>query len=130
VSYRFLTGEWFDAMQRLLDEGGEPELPDKLRDLRLNVRIRDEDTGDVAEVSYCGCYFRPATVDGAPTLTTTRDLAYRVMIEKNIVLGVRALATGQAKIKGDRRRLLALRSVQPSPEQAAFEQRVREMTVL
>ena len=126
----FLSPDWFRAVQELLDRDGMPDIAAELRDLELNVTVRDEKTGQVAEVSYRGCFFHPEPIEGAALLSTTRDLAYHVMIERNLVLGVRALATGQAKIRGDRRRLMALRKVRSTPSQAAFEQRVREITTL
>ena len=131
MTYPFLSEDWFAALDRLLAEEGDPELAAKLRGLRINVRVEDEATGKVHEVHYQGCYFRPGFVPEAKALlSTSLTLAYEVMVNKNMVLGVRALATGKAKLKGDRRRLMALRMEKPTPRQAAFEKKVMEMTSL
>jgi hypothetical protein len=52
------------------------------------------------------------------------------MIEKNLVLGVRAIATGKAKLKGNKTKMMKLRAVRPTPAQEAFEQKVREVTAI
>jgi len=133
TSHQFLSDEWFSEVSNLV-ESSELELPEKLRDLVLNVVISDTaEDGSTSQITaiYRGCWFAPGIADdAAATLLTTRDLAYEVMIKKNIPLGVRALSTGKAKVKGDRRKLLALRAVRPSPSQAALEAKVAEMTAL
>ena len=64
-------------------------------------------------------------------MTTTRQLAHDVLIEKNLALGVRAIATGKAKLKGNKTKLMKLRAVRPTAsQQEAFEQGVREVTAL
>jgi hypothetical protein len=52
------------------------------------------------------------------------------MVKKNMALGMRALATRKAKLKGDQKKLMPIRSARPTPSQAAFEAKVLEMTVL
>jgi hypothetical protein len=122
----FLTDEWFGAVKDLLADGA-PELPEALRGIVVNIDI--EDVG--VEATYRGCWFEPGFSDDAEaTLTTTKQLAYDVMIEKNLALGVRAIATGKAKLKGNKTKMMKLRAVRPTPTQEAFEQRVREMTAI
>ncbi len=129
MPYTFLSNEWFGAVKEELEQ--RPiDLPEKLQDLLVNCVI-DTGSGEPTVAVYRGCWFEPGQDEAASaTLLTTSDLAYEVMIRKNIPLGVRAISTGKAKIKGDRRKLLALRAVRPSPSQAAFEARIKEMTSL
>jgi hypothetical protein len=123
-SYTFLTEQWFGAVKDLLADGA-PELPEPLRGLVVNVDITDVDV----KATYRGCWFEPGYSDDAEaTLTTTIQLAHDVLIEKNLALGVRAIATGKAKLKGNRTKLMKLRAVRPTASQEAFEQKVREVT--
>ena len=122
--YPFLSEQWFGAVKDLLAEG-EPELPEPLRGLVVNVDVADAGV----QATYRGCWFAPGYSDDAEaTLTTTTQLAHDVLIEKNLVLGVRAIATGEAKLKGNKTKLMKLRAVRPTASQEAFEQKVREVT--
>jgi hypothetical protein len=124
TTHEFLSDEWFAAVQAVLDEA-RPVLPDALAGLVINVVVQDVNI----DVTYRGCWWEPGHSDDAEaTLLTTRELAYEVMVKKNIPLGVRAISTGKAKIKGNRTKLMKLRVVKPSESQAAFEQRVAAFT--
>lgn len=123
-TYPFLSEEWFGAVKDLLATGA-PELPEALRGLVVNVDVTDVGV----QATYRGCWFEPGYSDDAEaTLTTTRQLANDVLIEKNLALGVRAIATGKAKLKGNKTKLMKLRAVRPTAAQEAFEQQVREVT--
>lgn len=125
-SYAFLSEEWFGAVKDILADG-EPELPEPLREVVVNVDVSD--TG--VKATYRGCWFEPGFSDDADaTLKTTSELAYEVMVKKNMALGVRALATGKAKLTGNKTKMMKLRSVRPSPSQEAFEKKVAEVTQL
>jgi hypothetical protein len=124
--HEFLSAEWFSAVKDLLADG-EPELPEALRGMVVNVDVADIGL----KTTYRGCWFEPGfSADAEATLTTNKKLAYDVMVLKNLVLGVRAIATGQAKLKGNKTKMMKLRAVRPTPAQEAFEQRVREITSL
>src|SRR6185312_5232539 len=100
--YPFLSQEWFGAVKELLAEGA-PELPDALSGLVVNVDVKDIGL----QATYRGCWFEPGYSDDAEaTLTTTKELAHDVLIEKNLALGVRAIATGKAKLKGNKTKLM------------------------
>jgi len=123
-SYPFLTEQWFGAVKDLLADGA-PELPAALSGLVVNVDVIDVDV----KATYRGCWFEPGYSDDAEaTLTTTSQLARDVLIDKNLALGVRAIATGNAKLKGNKTKLMKLRAVRPTASQEAFEQKVREVT--
>ena len=129
MTVKFLSEDWFNAVAEFFAEGHKPEVPDKLKDIVLNINATDGD--EVTAVTYRGCYFEPGhSADAAATLTTPRELCYQVFIEKKMVLGVRALATGAAKLKGDRTKMMAIRAAKPTASQAAFEEWVRTLTVI
>jgi hypothetical protein len=122
--HQFLSDEWFASVKDLLADG-QPELPEAVRGLVVNMDVTDVGV----KATYRGCWFEPGFSDDAEaTLTTTKQLAYDVMIEKNLALGVRAIATGKAKLKGNKTKMMKLRAVRPTASQEAFEQKVREVT--
>jgi hypothetical protein len=129
MTAEFLSDDWFKAVDEFFTEDGKPEIPEKLKDVVLNINAMDGDR--VTEVTYRGCYFEPGHSDDAGAiLTTPRELCYQVFIEKKMVLGVRALATGAAKLKGDRTKMMAIRAAKPTPSQATFEARIKKLTVI
>ncbi len=124
TTYEFLSDDWFAALAEVLAEG-QPDLPEALAALVINVVIQDAGI----DCTYRGCWWEPGhSADAEATLLTTKELAHEVMVKKNIPLGVRAISTGKAKIKGNRTKLMKLRVIKPSPSQAAFEQRVASFT--
>ncbi|HEX9766708.1 MAG TPA: hypothetical protein VGA36_08075 [Nitriliruptorales bacterium] len=126
MTHEFLSDDWFEAVQGLLEQG-PPALPEALADVVVNVTV--DDVG--VEATYRGCWFEPGhSPDATARLHTTRELAYEVMVKKNMALGMRALATGKARLAGERAKLMRLRATRPSPDQEVFEQRVRDMTTL
>lgn len=123
-THPFLSDAWFAAVQDLLAEG-RPEFPPALAGIVLNVVVQDVGIN----TTYRGCWFEPGhSEDAEATLITTRELAHEVMVKKNMALGVRAISSGKAKIKGNRTKLMKLRAVRPSPSQSEFEQRVAAFT--
>jgi hypothetical protein len=128
MTYRFLSEEWFAQVKGVLAET-PVELPEKLRDVVVNVVVDGDEGAEPVLAVYRGCWWEPGSAeDAVATLFTTRELAYEVIVKKKMAIGVRALSTGQAKLKGDRRKLLALRAVRPSPSQASYEAKVQEIT--
>jgi hypothetical protein len=128
MSHAFLSDDWFDAVESLLAVG-RPELPDRLKSIYLNIDVIDGD--QVVHATYRGCWFeRGHDATAQALLTTNRELCFEVMVKKNMALGMRALATRKAKLKGDQKKLMPIRSARPTPSQAVFEAKVLEMTVL
>jgi hypothetical protein len=131
MTHAFLSDDWFAAQDVLFAEDGVPELPAKLAGIVLNINATDDDGGDVRAVTYRGCYFERGHADDAGALLTTpRGLCFQVFLEKKMALGVRALATGAAKLKGDKNQMMPIRAAKPTPSQAAYEAKVREMTAV
>ena len=122
----FLSESWFGAVKGLLADG-EPELPDALRGIVVNMDVQDVGV----QATYRGCWLEPGFSDDAEaTLTTTKQLAYDVLIMKNLALGVRAMASGKAKLKGNKTKLMKRRAIRPSAAQEAFELQLREITAI
>ena len=130
MSVKFLTDEWFAEVQSVLQQMGGIEPNEKLRNVVINVNAKEPD-GSVVECRYAGCVFYKGHDPAATaTLTTTRDLLHRVMIMKNMAEGMKAIVTKKAVLLGDSKQLMPLSAAKPSPSQAAFESRMKEMTAL
>lgn len=127
MAHPFLSDEWFDEVQKLQAEAPEP--PAALKDLTLNIVVTGTPEGD-KEIHATGGQFDRGLVDGAPTkLTVPFDVAKAIFIEGNQQAGMQAFMSGQIKVEGDMTKLMAMQSAGgPSPEQAAFQQKIKDLT--
>ena len=127
MSYTFLSDDWFDAAQKLRGEagdlGGDP-------DLKINAVVTGGPDGD-KEVHITAGAFGPGLVDGAPTkLTVPFDVAKATFIEGNQQAAMQAFMSGQIKVEGDMTKLMAMQAQGAGPEQAALQEKLREITVV
>ena len=127
MPHPFLSDEWLDEIQKLQSEAPEP--PASMKDLTLNIIVTGAESGD-KEVHITGGQFAPGLVDGAPTkLTVPIEVAKAIFIDGNQQAGMQAFMSGQIKVEGDMTKLMAMQSAGgPSPEQAAFQQKIKDLT--
>ncbi|HEX5366445.1 MAG TPA: SCP2 sterol-binding domain-containing protein [Acidimicrobiales bacterium] len=127
MASRFLSDEWFRAVEALHDEAPEP--PAALKDVTLNVVVAGGPDGD-REVHMAGGQFEQGLADGAATkLTVPYDVAKAMFIDGNQQSAMQAFMSGQIKVEGDMTKLMAMQAAgSPSAEQAAFQERIRELT--
>jgi Ni,Fe-hydrogenase III component G len=130
MAIKFLSDDWFVGVQDIITRMGGMEPADKLKPVLINVFIKTED-GSVSHAHFkAGVIYAGHDETAKATLTTTRELFYKVMVLKNMAEGVRAIMTGKAKLGGESKQLMSLSSVKPSAQQADFERQLKEMTEL
>lgn len=126
MSHPFLSEPWFEAVEGL--RADQPELPAALADLVVNIVVTDAPAGDV-EAHLAGGMFDRGHADGAPTtLTVPYETAKQLFIDGDQSAAMQAFMSGKIKVEGDMSKVLALQSVAPTPEQEAFQGRLRELT--
>jgi hypothetical protein len=128
VPHTFLSEDWFEAVEALRDEAPEPS--EAMRSLTLNIVVSGGPDGD-KEVRMAGGQFERGLADDAPTkLTVPYDVAKSIFVEGNQQAGMQAFMSGQIKVEGDMTKLMAMQSSAgaPTPEQAAFQQKIRDLT--
>lgn len=62
------------------------------------------------------------------TLTVPFATAKQLFIDGDQSAAMQAFMSGKIKVEGDMTKVLALQSVAPTPEQEAFQGRLRELT--
>ncbi len=74
--------------------------------------------------------FERGLADGAPTtLKVPFDVAKAMFIDGNQQAAMQAFMSGQVKVEGDMSKLMAMQGAGgPSPEQTAFQQKLKEIT--
>ena len=122
----FLSDDWFAEVETLRDE--QPAPAANVADLKLNIVVTGGPDGD-REISMNGGQFEQGLQEGAPTkLTVPYDVAKAIFIEGNQQAGMQAFMSGQIKVEGDMSKLMAMQGGAPSPEQTAFQQKLRDIT--
>ena len=128
MPHPFLSEPWFDEVEQLRDE--MPSVPGA-DDLTLNIVVTGGPEGD-KEVHLTNGSFERGLVDGAPTkVFVPFDVARSMFIDQNTAAVMQAFMGGQIKIEGDMTKLMAMQAqvgASPSPEQAAFANKLKEIT--
>ena len=122
----FLSEAWFNEVEKLRDEAPAPT--GAAADLVLNITVTGGPEGDV-DVRMDKGQFERGHMDGAPTkLTVPYDVARSIFIEGNQQAGMQAFMSGQIKVEGDMTKLMAMQGGAPTPEQQAFQQKLKDVT--
>jgi hypothetical protein len=123
----FLSDAWLDEAQKLGAEAPAPTGP--AADLVLNLVVPDTPDGE-RQLNMKGGKFEKGLVDEAPTkVTIPFDVAKAMFIDGNPQAAMQAFMAGQIKVEGDMTKLMAMQSAGgPTPEQAAFQQKLKDIT--
>ncbi|HEX7167280.1 MAG TPA: SCP2 sterol-binding domain-containing protein [Acidimicrobiales bacterium] len=122
----FLSEAWFNEVEKLRDEAPAPT--GAAADLVLNITVTGGPEGDV-DVRMDKGQFERGHGEGAPTkLTVPYDVARQIFIEGNQQAGMQAFMSGQIKVEGDMTKLMAMQGGAPTPEQQAFQQKLKDLT--
>lgn len=123
-----MSDAWLDAVEALRSEAPEP--PAAMKDLCVNIVVQGGPDGD-REVHMKAGQFERGLADDAPTkLSVPYDVAKAIFIDGNPQAAMQAFMSGQIKIEGDMTKIMAMQSAgaSPSPEQQAFQAKLKEIT--
>lgn len=124
----FLSDEWFAEVRKIRDEVNPPAPTGAAADLKLNIVVTGGPSGD-KEIHMNAGDFGEGLLDDAPTkLTVPFEVAKKTFIENDQQAGMQAFMQGQIKVEGDMSKLMAMQTVQPSPEQAALQKKIADIT--
>lgn len=127
----FLSDAWFDEVEKIRGELGDPPAPAGMADLQLNIVVNGGPDGD-REIHLNAGQFERGLVDGAPTkLTVPFEVAKSMFIDGNQQAAMQAFMSGQIKVEGDMSKLMAMQGsagAAASPEAQAFQERIKAVT--
>ena len=122
----FLSDAWFNEVEKIRGEAPEPAA--QMRDLKLNVVVTGGPDGD-RDIRLDAGQFERGHVEGAPTkLTVPYDVAKAIFIDGDPQAGMQAFMSGKIKVEGDMSKVMAMQSMSPSPEQQAFQEKLKALT--
>jgi hypothetical protein len=131
VPETFLSDAWFDEVDKIRAELGDPEVPDAMKDLKINIVVTGGPDGD-KEIRMEAGSFERGLAEGAPTkLTVPFDVAKAIFIEQNQSAAMQAFMSGQIKVEGDMSKLMAMQAGGAGPAAdsgAALQARLKDIT--
>ena len=129
MGHKFLSDSWFVELEKIVTEIGDLEVPDAVKELKLNMEVSNGPDGTV-EAHIDGGIFKKGLVDGAPTkLKVPYEIAQKLFIERDQNAGMQAFMSGQIQVEGDMSKLMSMQAGGgPTPQQQKLEEAIRGMT--
>lgn len=128
MGHKFLSGNWFLEAARILEEI-EPPVPEAIKDLVINFRVKGGPEGDV-EARMAGGRFLKGFGDAAPTtVSVPYDIARKMIVENDQNAAMQAFMSGQIQVEGDMSRIMMMQTAgPPSAESLQAAAKIRSMT--
>jgi hypothetical protein len=125
MGHVFLSDSWFEEIERLRAEVN-PEVPATIKDLVINMLVKDGPDGDIEARMDSGRFVK-GLADIAPTkLIVPYDVARKMFIEQDQNASMQAFMSGQIQVEGDMAKLMAMQSAGPP---SADAQKVQDAVV-
>lgn len=128
MAHEFLSDGWFAEAERIRAEI-DPEIPDVVKNLVINLKVTDGPNGDI-EARMAGGKFEKGLADAAPTtLSVPYDIAKKMFIDNDQAASMQAFMSGDIKVEGDMAAIMGMQAAgPPSAEAEQVSERIREMT--
>ncbi len=129
--YRFLSDEWFNAVEALRDKAPAP--PEEVADIAVNMVVIGGPDGERA-LHFARGRFDRGLVEGAPTtVTVPHRVARSLLVDLDPGVAITAFMAGEIRVDGDLNRLMELQqsvgaTLSPTVEQLAFIGELRALT--
>ena len=128
MGHTFLSDSWFNEAESIR-ASVNPEVPEALKDLVINLVVKDGPDGDIEARMEAG-RFAKGLADAAPTkLTVPYDIAKKMFIDNDQNASMQAFMSGQIQVEGDMAKLMSMQAGgPPSEEQKKVSEAVAAMT--
>ena len=128
MGHEFLSDGWFDEAEKLRADI-DPAVPDAIKDLVINLVVKDGPAGDIEARMEAG-RFAKGLADAAPTkLTVPYEVAKKMFIEQDQQASMQAFMSGQIQVEGDMTKLMAMQAGGPPSEDAVkLQAQIASMT--
>lgn len=126
MAHEFLSDDWFDAVEALHGQLGEP--PASFKGMSINVTVTGGPGGDKEFHLEEGDVARGHLEDAPTSLATEYDVARKMFIDGDQAAGMQAFMSGRIKLGGDTSKLMALQAAMSSPQQRERLAKLAELT--
>jgi hypothetical protein len=126
-AHPFLSREWFSAVERIRAEIGDLGLPPEVRDVVINLEVRDTPEGTV-EAHFAGTAIARGFASNALTTVRVPYRVARMFVSQDRTGLVQAFLSGQIVVEGDFGPLMALQGRRETPQSRTLIERVSAIT--
>jgi hypothetical protein len=127
MRFEFLSDEWFTKVDELIAAAGDLKIPEPMRVAKVNV-IVTRASGDAKVHMSDGLFKRGHDPSFVTSLTVPEDIARKIFVHGDAAAGVQAFLEGQIKVEGDLATVVAMQTVEPSPQQMQLARKIAEIT--
>jgi putative sterol carrier protein len=128
MGHVFLSDSWFDEAEKIRAEV-DPEVPEAVKDLVINLVVKDGPDGDIEARMEAGKFTRGMAGDAPTKLTVPYDVAKSMFIEQDQNATMQAFMSGQIQVEGDMAKLMSMQAGgPPSDDQKKVSEAVAAMT--
>lgn len=128
MAHEFFSDDWIAAIEALRDEAPAPN--HVVKDMVLNFVVTDTPWGERQSHLAAGLLEQGLAESAPTTMTMPYDVARKMFVDQDQQAVSQAFMTGRIKVTGDMMQLMKLQTAPPpTPEQTAFQARIRELTI-
>jgi hypothetical protein len=127
MAHEFLSPEWFAAVDALIDQAGDLQIPAAMSAAEINVTVTAPG-GDKQVYVKDGRLYQGHKPDAPTAITLPLDLARKVFVEADTAAGIQAFLAGELVATGDLKQLVAMQMEEPSAPQKALARKISAIT--
>jgi hypothetical protein len=131
--HQFLSPEWIEEAKKIYEsagtEAGAGAAPMKMNQVITDVPFGDGSIDAHIDSSSGSMSMDLGHIEGAEVkITVPYSVAKAIFIDGNPQAGMQAFMAGQIKVEGDMTKLMAMQGGAPTPDAAAIQQKIKEIT--
>jgi hypothetical protein len=127
MRFEFMSDEWFNKVDELIAAAGDLKIPEPMRVAKVNITVKGT-KGDTQVHMQDGLFRRGHDPSFTTSLTVAEDIARKIFVHGDAAAGVQAFLEGHIQVEGDLATVVAMQTVDPSPQQMQLAQKIAEIT--
>ena len=128
MRFEFLSDEWFTKVDELIAAAGDLKIPEPMRVAKVNITVKGP-SGDTKVHMSDGLFKRGHEPGFTTSLSVPEDIARKIFVHGDAAAGVQAFLEGQILVEGDLATVVAMQTVDPSPQQMQLARQIEAITV-
>ena len=124
----FLSDDWFNEFYKIKDSLGNIELPEKLKNIIINLNVTGGPEGEKKVHFKEGSFYPGFNDDAETTLILSHELAKKGLLENDTKAAMKGFMTRQIKVKGDIKKMLVLASIKSEGKLDELRSKALQMT--
>jgi hypothetical protein len=124
---RFLSDEWFDAVQELNESVPDMRITRAMKDVVVNLVV-SSDRGEIAMCMHGGLMRKGHDPGPDVTMTMPAEYAFAILVRGEWSAGMKGWVKRKIRVSGNMRKLIPLQTHDPTPDQEALRKRIEAIT--